>query len=172
MNCEKCGQGQMVPGKVYRLSGCLVAIGYTLWIPAVIVLILASIFAIIGTGATGSTMTESAKQYKREAIQELKNIEGLPQVVINDFKNDASIEDSNLKKLEASKRNKVNNIVSNYQASMTGAGAGAGIAAIIGGTTVIVLYVIFVPTLIVGFLLTLRRKVMKCPECGYFFERA
>ena len=40
------------------------------------------------------------------------------------------------------------------------------------GMTVLILWVIFLPALIVGGLLILNKQVWKCPTCGYIFERA
>ena len=91
MNCEKCGKGEMVPGKVYRLGGCLVVIGYTLWLPAVLLLILTTIFAFVGTKATGEAFEGQMEKAKVEAIGDLEEIYELPEAVLDDFKDDGTI---------------------------------------------------------------------------------
>jgi hypothetical protein len=40
-----------------------------------------------------------------------------------------------------------------------------------GAAFVAICYFILVPALIVGFLLTLKKKVWKCASCGFLFER-
>ena len=172
MICEKCGQGEMQLTKVRKFSGCLVAIGYTLWIPAIVILILTTMFAYVGTKATGEAASKGFEKAKTEAINNLETINGLPQIVIDDFKDDQSIKQSTLDSLKPAMRERVNSVILTYSASVAGTGIGTGAAATVGGGLTVILYVIFLPALIVGFLLTLKKKSMKCPACGFFFEVA
>lgn len=70
MNCEKCKQGVMDATKVSRFSGCLVAIGYTLLIPSILALGVATIMAVMGTFATGKATVDSAERLKNETLVE------------------------------------------------------------------------------------------------------
>jgi hypothetical protein len=172
MQCDKCHQGQMHPTKVFRLSGCLVAIGFIILIPCFVLLCFAVLAGVIGTAATGSatiTVTERAKQ---ETVVKLQAIEGLPAAVVSDFQLDARISDETFASLTSIQSNEVRRLQSSYDAMISGAALGTGFAALFGGGLVIIMFVIAIPGLIVGFVLILRKKVWRCQMCGYIFDRA
>ena len=67
---------------------------------------------------------------------------------------------------------KLKAIETSYNAEVAGATIGTGVAATIGGGLMLVMFIITIPGQIIGFLLILRKKVWKCGQCGYVFERA
>lgn len=172
MECDKCSAGVMRKTKVFRFSGCLVAIGITLLVPSLLALLLATFIAITGTAATGAATVEVAERQKAETIESLSQIEGLPTAVLSDFEDDTIVSEATLSALTPEMRNEVEAVIAAHQLATVGAAAGTGMFAAVGTAVVVLIYVISIPALIVGFVLILRRKVWKCGGCGYIFDRA
>ena len=109
---------------------------------------------------------------KQDAIVKLKAIEGIPTSVISDFETNATFQEASLSALTPSQREQVQEVQTSYNAEVAGATIGTGVAATIGGGLMLVMFIITIPGQIIGFLLILRKKVWKCGQCGYVFERA
>ncbi len=171
MRCEKCNNESMVNTSVFRLSGCLVTLGFILLIPAAITLAFTILLTVLGVYATGTAASEMTNKLVMETEEELQELR-VPQHVIADFKDDHSISEKTLNTLSSDQRRQVEITMDTYNAVAAGAAIGTGGIAIFGGGFVVALFVLSIPALIIGFLLILRKKVCKCPNCGYFFERA
>lgn len=172
LTCEKCKSGTMESTKVRRFSSGLVFIGFTLWVPCLLILLVATGSAMFMGGAGTVAMTETMKKSKQEAVASLQKIDGLPASIIAEFDQHGTIEQSVLNALPADKRARVDSITSLYSASLVGAGLGGAAATGIGGCGVMLVYFFCVPGFIVGLVLTLKKKVWRCHTCGYIFERS
>jgi hypothetical protein len=162
----------MRPTKVFRLSGCLVAIGFFLLIPCFLLLCFALLLGALGTAATGSASVKVTERAKQDAVTKLRAVEGISPIVVSNFQATGRIYDASLATLEPAQREQVQQIQSSYDAQVAGAAVGTGFAALFGGGLILVMFIIAIPGLIIGFLLILRKKVWKCQVCGYIFERA
>jgi hypothetical protein len=162
----------MFPTKVHRLSGWLVFLGYCILVPCFLGFCLTVLFAIVGATATGKATADVSHQAKQDAIVKLKAIEGIPTSVISDFETNATFQEASLSALTPSQREQVQEVQTSYNAEVAGATIGTGVAATIGGGLMLVMFIITIPGQIIGFLLILRKKVWKCGQCGYVFERA
>lgn len=172
MNCEKCKTGTMYEAKIPRFSGCLIAIGYSLLVPAILALLLTTGFALFGMFATGQASVEGVGEAKERALESLRAIEGLPGPVITDFYEDGQIEDSNKDSLPPEQRRRVDSILGLYNASVAGTAIGSTMAAGLGAAMVFTVYAVAVPALVVGFVLLLKKNVWMCRRCRYVFDRA
>jgi hypothetical protein len=171
MQCEKC-QGNMLPTKVFRLSGCLVALGFTILIPCFLLLCFAIVVGAIGTAATGGASVKVTERAKQEALGKLQAIEGLSPVVVAEFGSNTRLSEVTIDSLTSEQSNQVYRIQSHYNTQVSGAAVGTGLFALVGGGFVIAMLAICIPGLIVGFLLILRKKVWRCQQCGFIFDRA
>jgi len=174
MTCEKCAQGTMAAVKLWRFSGCLVAIGATLLIPAVLSLIGATLLVIVGFVTTATQATRTAAipgQAKAEALMRLRAIP-IDDALVNEFDQNLRINDLALARLAPRERREAENAISTYQTRLAHAGVGAVAIGGLGTVFVVGVYAAAIPAFIVGLVLLLRKKVWKCTECGYIFDRA
>lgn len=172
MQCEKCHSQPMVHAKIFRFSGCLVALGFCILVPSLIFLVFAALMALAGTAVTSEFGAQAEREARSKAASDLRAIPGLPVAVIADFEEDGLIPADRLNSLPSfDVQRSVNRVINAYQASSASAAVGTGAAAVVGGGIVLYFFFASIPALIVGFLLVLRRKVWKCTNCGFFYER-
>lgn len=171
LTCEKCS-GQMATDRIRRFSPGLVVIGYTLWIPALLLLLGASACGVLVVGSTTSTAGQQVTEAERTALERLRSIEGLPPAVVGEFERTKRVDQSTLDTLDAAQRGQVEAAVSSYDATLVGSGIGSGMA--MGGSMLAVgaAYVLGIPFFIIGLVLTLKKNVWHCGQCGYVFDRA
>jgi len=172
MVCEKCNTGKMARDKIYRLSGCLVTIGYTLWVPAVLVLIVTLAFTVFGVSATSTAASTTRDTAKKAALERLKNIPNIAQEVSREFESTGQIDQQTMSKLDEEQRHKVEEISTEYHANIAGTAIAAMGTGCVGGSVALLVYIAGIPAFIVGFLLTLRRSVWRCAQCAFVFDRA
>ena len=172
MQCDKCNSG-MSAKKVYRLNSGLAILGWIVMVPSIFMVLIGGCTAVVGTSATGNAAVEVNKQAVIETVGELEKIEGLDPAVIDEFRGSDphKVSAATLNKLDDDVRWKVDSALTGYSATMAGAAIGTGMAAAAGGFMVLVLFVLGIPGFIVGFLLTLKKKVWTC-SCGYIMDRA
>lgn len=168
--CKTCN-GQMSKTSVRRFSPGIVFMGYTLLIPSILVLLLSSACAVMTCGAAGKAATETFDVQKNETLGKLREINGLPQSVIADFEQDGMIEQATIDALPAETKEPVQRVVSLHAAGLAGSAIGA--TAVGGASTAFlaVVYFFFLPAMIVGALLTLRKNVWACQQCGGLIDR-
>jgi hypothetical protein len=162
----------MVRDRVFRLSGCVVGIGYTLWVPALLVLLFAIVLTVIGTASTTAAGSTALDTSKKQALARLKQVPNIPAEAITEFEKGGRLSEQTLASLPPEQRFKVNEIQTTYSAGVAGAALGTMGAGCIGGSITLLLYIASIPTLIVGFLLTLRKNIWRCQQCGFIFDRA
>ncbi len=172
MDCEKCSTAKMFATKIYRLSGCLVAIGYTVLIPAILGLIGLTIVAILGVVGGGASAVAVQQVAQQTYIERLNEIEGITTEATQEFETSGTVSDESMSGMLPSRMEMVSQIVTEYEIELAGAAVGGAMVAGMGITMVIVGYIIGIPTFIVGLVLILRKKVWQCRQCGFVFERA
>ncbi len=172
MNCARCNSNQLEPRRIFRLSGCLVALGFFLLAFSGAAVIGGVVLTVAGTAITGVAGAEAVDKARQEAATSLKQIPDLPPSVVRDFENDGTIENSNLDKLTPDQRRRVQEIQAQYVVTIGGAATAAGCIGCLGGLGVIVLFISSIPALIVGLLLILKKNVWQCMACTSVFDRA
>jgi hypothetical protein len=73
--------------------------------------------------------------------------------------------------LSEDQRKALESATSGYAGQLAGAGIGGAAVTGIAGIVMIVAYIVLLPLFIIGLLLTLKKKVWRCPACGYVFDR-
>ena len=172
MNCEKCNVGEMEPTKVARFTGCLIGIGYTLLIPAIVAISVATGVTLSGILITGETTSRSAERAKAETANKLRAIRGLPEYIVEDFKRSGEIGQGIRGQLTPMELQEVDLAMASYNASLAGSAIGGTMAAGMGIMMNVAIYATSIPALIMGFVLLMKKKVWRCNGCGYLFERA
>jgi hypothetical protein len=171
MSCEKC-RGSMDRTRVRRFSSALVFIGYTVWIPAALFVAGATIMTCVIGGTSVSTAADSAARLKRTGVTALDDIPGLPASVSEAFERTGNVPEAELADLTQTQRARVSAIQASYAAGIGGTAIGTAMATGVSGCGIVAAYLIGVPFFIIGLVLTLKKNVWKCRQCGYIFDRA
>lgn len=182
--CEKCKAGLMVATNIPRFNPALRFIGYTLALPSIAILLVATVFVIFVAGVSGKAVADAAKVDPNNMArleQELSSVPGVtngPQLakdVMEDVRSGKSI-DNHLGQLTPAARDQALEAIYHYSSGVTGKAGGAAVGAAamtgIGGCGLVGLYFVLVPTMIVGFVLTLGKKVWRCGNCSFVYDRA
>lgn len=173
--CEKCKGGNMAATTTARFSPALRFIGYTLLIPSLLLLLLTSGCAVVSCGSVAGTAVEQTNSATRELRDELAAIEGLTAAqreALLSSEGTAEAQEAAKAGLSDEQRQKVDQAYMSLAAKGAGAALGTGAVGLIGTFFFVAAYVVLIPLLIVGFVLTLTKKVWKCASCGYFYDRA
>src|SRR5688572_26991289 len=157
MNCQRCNSTQLEPRRVYRMSGCLVALGFGLLAFSAAAVAGGILLTVAGTALTGVAGAAAADEVRTESVRKLKSLPGVPVDVVHDFERDGKIDDRRLADLPPEQRRQIQEIETQYHLAIGGAAAAAGCFGCLGGIGVIVLFVASVPALIVGLLLVLKK---------------
>jgi hypothetical protein len=169
--CEKCGQGEMASDKVYRMSGCLVMIGYLFVVAGALIMLGAVGFSFLGLSAGTKSLPETLA--RENARTEGKMAEaGLPPFVIEEYHRTKTVSSRTLGALPQEDRRKADRILSSSTAGKTGAVVGTAGMAVCGGAFTMAALAAGLPMFVLGFLFVLKRKVWRCLKCGYIYDRA
>lgn len=155
--CRICNSGALQPKKVFRLSGPAVVIGYLLLIPSIIG-ILAGIGGVISASSVGSGIGDAFKNEHRARLLEA----GIPIDIA-----EKAIEDRPLSETDRSVLTGVQiATIDGTARQIKGGQAGAGVASFaIGGIALGVAVASLIGGLI-GWLLVMKKRVLKCSYCG------
>jgi hypothetical protein len=162
----------MHAAKIPRMSPGLQFIGYTLWIPALLMMILGAGCGFVAGSAVRSASSNSSETVRRGTAESLSKIATIPRDQIDAFQQTGRFDRAGLSALPESDRIRAEATLEAYDMSATASGIGTGIAGGLFGIGIVAIYVVCLPLFIVGLLLTLHKKVWKCPVCGYVFDRA
>jgi len=155
--CRTCGQGALIRGKVFRMSGPVVAIGFILLIPS----ILGMLFGFLMLFATGVASSQTSASGEREIRARLV-AQQIPEPIISEVATGKTVSDAELVSLTYEQRAAVHDAQLSASAQKVGAGAGTVIA---GGFSLFVIIMSFIGGLL-GWLLIMRKRVLQCPLCG------
>jgi hypothetical protein len=147
LTCKVCEQGTLKKKKKHRLSGPAVVIGYLFLIPSFIGMLI-GIVMLMNDGI------------KKEVRAELSKA-GIPSGMIEQVVNHESIPKVELAKLTYDQRKSLTDAMLSYTASTVGAGAGAAI----GGALSIFLMIASFCGGLLGWILTMKKKVLQCVAC-------
>jgi hypothetical protein len=154
------------------MGDALRIIGFTLWIPALLLLIgSAACGAFVGTKTVGGA-TSTIRNERIKTADRLQRIEGIDPQAVAEFRTAGQLSNSTKSAMSTRVREQVDREITMYGATGAGATIGRGAATGIAGLGVLVTYVVCVPLFIVGLLLTRKKNVWRCPTCQYIFDRA
>ena len=155
--CKVCDQGVLKKKKKYRMSVPVVLIGYVFLIPSIIGMLI----GMIGIIVTGSATSETSKSIKQEVRRQLTEAK-VPSSIVEKVINHETVTPMEKQNLSEKQRRALDSARLTYSAGTVGAGAGAAIA---GGFSIVVLISSLVGGLL-GWLLTMKKKVLPCTHYG------
>ncbi len=157
ITCKTCDKGVLVRKKMYRMSAPVVLIGYIFLIPSLLGIALGVLGMTATTQAAGQT---SADIYSgtRTDLMAAKVPEPIIEAVVNG-KPSSQIDQTGL---PAEQKKAVSDAILARSAQTVGAGIGVAAA---GGLSAGLMIVSFVGGLL-GWLLVMQKRVLKCNACG------
>ena len=165
IQCKVCDSGAMQHQKVNRLSGPAVAIGYLLLIPSICGIILAaSMFLMVIFGAAATASGETAREVHMEALEDLD----IPTELVGKIQRDEDLSAAERESLTNEQRSAIDAI----ELSMAGSAAAGGCFAFLGTTFAAFIAVTSFVGGLIGWLLVMRKKVLRCDHCGAIVEAA
>lgn len=172
MQCDKCSSNTMEKKKLFRSSGCLVVVGIVLLLISLLMLIIGGFFGLLGPRVNSKSYARYNKENKAKTISSLKNIPGLPDTLIKKLESTDRVSEKTLLQLPFEKRQRVRSVLLDYYGKRLSNKAASGVFVGIGTFFVLLLFAFGIPGLIIGLLLVRRKKVWRCANCGFTFERA
>jgi hypothetical protein len=155
--CRTCGQGALVRRKTFRMSGPVVVIGFILLIPSVLGMLF-GILMLVGTAGMANTRLPSIERETRTRLE----AQGVPEPVIIQVAESKPVDEQQLAALTPQQRTAVHDAQSSVSAGNVGKGAATMVA---GGFSLFVITMSFVGGLL-GWLLIMRKRVLRCTRCG------
>jgi hypothetical protein len=168
--CKTCS-GQMNRTAVRRFSPGIVFMGYTLLIPSVLILLMSSACAVFTCGSATKVAADEFENQKQAAIKQLAEIRDVPKSLVDDFQQDGQITPASLDALPTETKEQVQRVVDGHTARVAGAAIGTTVVGGVGTAVLAITYFFFLPAMIVGALLTLRKNVWACQQCGGIIDR-
>ena len=157
VTCKTCDRGSMHQKKKYRMSGMVVFIGYVLLIPSVLGLALSALL-IVGTGTAGSQTSAVLKESTRSTLEDAT----VPEDIIVKVLDFDDLTDAERQSLTSPQRSAVTAAQLGLAVGTVGAGAGIAVA----GALALFIGLASLAGALLGWLLTMRKKVLQCDDCG------
>ena len=164
ITCKTCDSGSMYSTKIHRLSGPSVIIGYLLLIPSAIGIMIAAGIAILAIA--GAASVASAPSVDESSVALKLEKAGIDDALAKDIMSlQTSLDDDKLDGLTEDQKR----IAMEAQSEMVLGSAGATAAAGLGGAAVVGLSGMFAVACfisgLIGWLLTMKKKVLQCSTC-------
>lgn len=154
IRCKTCDTGQMIRKRTHRMSGPAVFVGYLFLIPSALGIITGMALFVSSIVVPSSTTTAA----REDATATLRS-KGVSEDVIADVLAGKPV------KAQALSTYDQQFAVSTAESRLAGANTGAGAAAAIGaGFALFLTFCSFVGGLI-GYLLTMKKKILQCTTC-------
>jgi hypothetical protein len=157
IKCRICDEGELKKKKKFRLSGIVVFVGYIILIPSIIGILIGG-FGLVATGSSSGEVFESLKDDARGEMQAA----GVPQNLIESVLEGQGPSDAQRSSLSVEQVRAIDSAQLTLSAGTAGAGIGVALA---GGASLFVIISSLVGG-IVGWLLTMKKKVLQCNKCG------
>lgn len=176
ITCEKCKTGGMFPTTTARFSSALRLIGYVVLIPSIL-MVLASggctaLACATGMKGMGDTVAKSKENFRAAMEANTALSDSQRRAVLADLDDDLSLKPETIAALPEAQRASVQAAEDAMRMDVS-TSAGASTAVGMAGTAITgVLFVLSLPFLVIGFVLTLTKKVWQCNRCGFYYDRA
>jgi len=156
-SCKVCDQGKLIKKKKYRMSAPVVLIGYIFLVPSILGILfgIMMFFTTTNSSSNSSTATENA-------ITEMMQKQNIPNDIIDKVLADQELSDKDKSILTPEQLRTITAIRITSNASSVGSTVGTVIA---GGFSLFTIVFSFIGGL-VGWLLTMKKKVLQCTNCG------
>lgn len=155
--CKVCDSGTMRLTKKYRMNAVVVIIGYILLIPSLLGMAGSGV-TCIAAGAGASSASETLSDSTATSLSEA----GVPGHVISEFESSGTVSESTLSSLPTEQADSVRMLLDVELAGQVGAAAGAGIMGLFSAFG----FVMALVGGLLGWLLTMRKKVLQCQQCS------
>ncbi|HTO54456.1 MAG TPA: hypothetical protein VMR50_13815 [Myxococcota bacterium] len=156
IKCKVCDSGTLSRKRKYRLSGPAVFIGYVLLIPSVFGVLLGGLM-LVASGGVGVAAPTAARTAMVEQLQRAD----IPQPIIEEVVATNDVSSSSLVQLTSAQVEAIDSAKLARSAGATGAAAGAVIA---GGVSIFLMVASLCSGLL-GWLLTMKKRVLQCGDC-------
>lgn len=160
IRCQTCGAGTLIPKKISRMSAPVVVIGWLLLVPSFFGMLVGGTAIFFG----GSATVEVSENLSEEIRLELET-EGVPEAVIS---NVLAYEDVDTEGLTAEQVRVIDSAEMSLAAGTAGAAVGGGLGIFMG---LVIGVCSFVGGLL-GWLLVMKKKVLRCNACGAVVDAA
>lgn len=159
--CKTCDQGCLFPKKIYRLSAPLVFIGYIFLVPA-----------FLGMGmslniAVAAFFMSDDQKMNTEITSELLEA-GFNNQDITSFLKNKELPDESYQKLSEEQKQKLESVRQKINTENIGKGMGFFFV----GLPVLLFFVSSLFSGVIGWLLTMKKEVLRCNACGAITPRA
>jgi hypothetical protein len=155
--CRVCDQGQLVHSKVHRLSGPAVTIGYILLIPSLLGVLLSLFFLVASWVGAAAAATELSP-----VTSEALRTTGVPPELQQKLEQGHPVTESEMTSLTPVQRSAIESANRQRAASVAGSGCAAACGTGLAGVGVVLSLV----GGLVGWLLVMKKRVLKCNRCG------
>jgi len=157
IRCKVCDVGTLERLKVHRMSPIVVVIGYILLIPSALGVI-ASAVGLLSTGAAESRVTESARLRAAGRLER----DDIPDSIVDKVRSGHTATESELVVLSNTQRASYEREIRVLNTETAGSGAGV----VIAGGIAIAFGVLSVVGGLLGWLLIMKKTVLKCTRCS------
>jgi len=157
VTCKTCDRGSIHQKKKYRMSGMVVFIGYVFLIPSLLGLAFSALL-IVSTGRAGGEVSAIMEEPTRSTLEDAQ----VPEDIIVKVLDFDGLTDAERESLTSRQRSAVTAAQLGLAAGTVGAGAGVAVA----GAIAVALGVASLVGGLLGWLLTMRKKVLQCDNCG------
>lgn len=156
--CKVCDAGTLHKKKVYRMSGPVALIGWIFLIPSFIGMFL----GVLTLGSCAKATSDVASGKLTHEIRLDLEKAGVPSDITSKVMDIKPVAPDEVSGLSTTQKTAVTNAQARMAGVMIGTGVGATGGAIVGGGVV---FFSFVGGLL-GWILTMKKRVLKCDQCG------
>lgn len=156
--CKTCDSGLMNPAKIHRMSGPVVAIGYLLLIPSILAILISGGCALLSLGAGASVASSGLPAQTVKRLQE----EGVPPHIIEKLEKSEPLTEEDRQSLTPSQLGSV----TGTQLGVGGARAAGAVGGALGAAFFAFTGIGAFVSGLLGWLLVMKKKVLKCAGCG------
>ena len=157
--CLTCGHGRMIMTREPR-SPVLRVVGFTLWVDALLTLILGMGSGALFVSGSGNATGEAVRRHRTDATAALLHVTSIPRATIDAFEQTGTFDEAVLAHLSASERSRSDRILEIYRNAVESEMASGARRSIGIPVACLLLFV-------AGLFLTLKRDVWRCSTCGH-----
>lgn len=155
--CRVCEAGELVRRRVYRLSGCVVALGWAILLSSGLGVLLGVLAVVAGAEAGAEAIGTTEAELELQLVAAGFEAESAQRIASGERPTEHS-----LAALAREDRRLVESVLARRAGSEAGAALGAGLAVSLGawwiGSALL--------GVLLGLVLTMRRRVLECSRCG------
>jgi len=168
--CQKCHLGKMQATKVPRMSPAAQFFGLLLAAPAALVLAASAVIAALMFLASLGAFSKG-EDAKATTVHVLNSM-AAPKEIIDEFKRTGAVKTERIEALSPEMQLKVRGAIDQYHVLRSTQKGAPIVSGAIGWCGLVAAAVVAGPFLILGLLLLLNKRVWRCSNCGYFYDRA